>query len=105
MEDLKARGIEVRKKIKKFIIQYMQEHGYSPTTREIGEAVGLKSSSSVYDHLQRMFREGELETDTELGSARAIRVPGYAFVKLEEVERSSKPLPTKDGYMQMVYRE
>lgn len=46
-----------------------------------------------------MFRDGELETDAEFSSARAIRVPGYAFVKLEEVERYSKPLPTKDGYM------
>lgn len=105
MEDLKEHGIEVRKDIKKFIIQYMQEHGYSPTTREIGDAVGLKSSSTVYSHLQRMFREGEIETDAELGSQRAIRVPGYAFVKLEEIERCSKPLPTKDGYVQMVYRD
>lgn len=104
MENTKAQGIETRKRIKQFIIQYMQEHGYSPTTREIGDAVGLKSSSSVFSHLQRMFRDGELETDAGLCSARAIRVPGYAFVKLEEAERCSKPLPTKDGYMQMVYR-
>lgn len=104
MENTKAHGIETRKKIKQFIIQYMQEHGYSPTTREIGDAVGLKSSSSVFSHLQRMFRDGELETDAEFGNPRAIRVPGYAFVKLEEVTRCSKPLPTKDGYMQMVYR-
>lgn len=105
MENTKAHGIETRKKIKQFIIQYMQEHGYSPTIREIGDAVGLKSSSSVFSHLQRMLKEGELETDAGLCSARAIRVPGYAFVKLEEVERCSKPLPTKDGYMQMVYRD
>lgn len=99
MENTKAQGIETRKRIKQFIIPYIQEHGYPPTTREIGAAVGLKSSSSVFSHLQRMFRDGELETDAEFSSARAIRVPGYAFVKLEEVTRCSNPLPTKDGYM------
>lgn len=105
MENIKAHGVETRKKIKQFIIQYIQDHGYSPTTREIGDAVGLKNSSSVFSHLQRMFKDGELETDAGFGSARAIRVPGYAFVKLEEVARCSKPLPTKNGYMQMIYRD
>lgn len=99
------KGIDTRKRIKDFVIRYMGEHGYSPTVREIGDAIGLKSSSSVQSHLVRMFKDGDLETDKEFGSARAIRVPGYAFVKLEEVEKCSKPLPTKNGYVQMVYRD
>ncbi len=40
-------GAEVRKKIKKAIIWYIEQHGYAPTVREIGEMVGLSSTSSV----------------------------------------------------------
>lgn len=76
-------GVEVRKKIKKAIIWYIEQHGYAPTVREIGEMVGLSSTSSVHNHLIRMIATGELETDDEIGSPRAIRVPGYKIVKTE----------------------
>lgn len=75
-------GKEIREKILQAIIEYIDEHGYPPTTREIGEMVGLKSTSSVHAHLQRLLREGKIETDTGLGAPRAIRVPGYKFTKV-----------------------
>ena len=76
------KGQQVREKILEYIVSYIQDHGYPPTRREIGEAVGLKSSSSVQSHIWRMIREGTLETDYE-DSSRAIRVPGWRFVKEE----------------------
>lgn len=76
-------GIEMRAKIKQAIISYMEKHGYAPTIREIGDMVGLSSTSSVHNHLIRMIATGELETDDEIGSHRAIRVPGYKIVKTE----------------------
>lgn len=76
-------GIYARKKILKYITAYIQTHGYSPSVREIGEAVGLSSSSSVQNHIQRMIKDGTLETDAPPGTPRAIRVPGYKFVKEE----------------------
>ena len=76
-------GIEMRAKIKQAIISYMEKHGYAPTIREIGDMVGLSSTSSVHNHLIRMIATGELETDDEIGSPRAIRVPGYKIVKNE----------------------
>ena len=36
-------GEKTRTEIRRFMIQYMKEHGYSPSFKEIGEAVGLKS--------------------------------------------------------------
>ena len=63
------------------IIGYMQEHGYAPTVREIGDRVGLRSSSSVHRYLVEMRDSGMIETDVKEGFKRAIRVPGYAFVK------------------------
>ena len=81
--ELIKRGNEVRIKIKQKIIEYINKHGYSPTVREIGKMVGLKSTSSVHRHLRIMFETGMLETDGEFGTARSIRVPEYKIVKIE----------------------
>lgn len=70
-----------REEILEKIVAYIQEHGYPPSVREIGELVNLKSTSTVHSHLTQMFRDGMLETDAEFGTPRAIRVPGYRFVK------------------------
>lgn len=72
-----------KQRILEFIVSYIQGHSYPPTVREIGEGVGLKSTSSVQSHIVRMLDCGMLETDAEPGSTRAIRVPGYKFVKEE----------------------
>ena len=79
----KEHGKKVREDILKAIINYIEEHGYPPTNREIGAIVGLKSSSSVYTHLLKMKDEGMIETDDTFCVPRAIRVPGYKFVKEE----------------------
>ena len=72
----------MRQKIYDFIVQYITEHRYPPTVREIADGVGLKSIQSVNYHIQKMLASGELETDHEQ-CPRAIRVPGYEFVRKE----------------------
>jgi SOS-response transcriptional repressor LexA len=47
--------------------------------------VGLKSSASVQRHIEKLFKEGKLETDAEPGTPRAIRIPGYKLVEEENV--------------------
>lgn len=74
-------GEETREKILQCIIQYIEKHGYPPSVREIGELVGLRSTASVHKQLHLMFEIGMLETDGMWGTPRAIRVPGYKFVK------------------------
>ncbi len=37
-----------------FICDFTREHGYSPSIREIGQSVGLKSSSTVHGYLKRL---------------------------------------------------
>lgn len=72
----------VRQRILEMIIDYIECHGYPPTIREIGDGVGLKSTSSVVSHITKMLDSGMLETDAEMpGTPRALRVPGYKFVK------------------------
>ena len=75
-------GKEQREKILQAIIEYTQEHGYSPTVREIGAMTGLSSTSSLHHHLSVMFENGMIESDCAAGTPRAIRVPGYKFVKI-----------------------
>lgn len=74
-------GIYTRKRILQYVIHYIQEHGYSPSVREIGDGVGLNSTSSVQTQLQKMLETGQLETDAPPGTPRAIRVPGWKFVR------------------------
>lgn len=76
-------GEHIRARILDTIIEYIKKHGYSPSVREIGEMVNLKSSSTVHAHLKIMLDLGVIETDSEFSTPRAIRVPGYEFVKKE----------------------
>ena len=43
-----------------FLVDYVDRHGYPPTVREIGEAVGLASPSTVHAHLANLERGGLL---------------------------------------------
>jgi repressor LexA len=46
-----------------FLVDYVDTHGYPPTVREIGEAVGLASPSTVHAHLANLERSGLLKRD------------------------------------------
>ena len=52
-----------RRQILEFIAAQIRERGYPPSVREIGEAVGLTSSSTVHTHLKVLQREGYLRRD------------------------------------------
>jgi repressor LexA len=46
-----------------FLVRYVDRHGYPPTVREIGQAVGLASPSTVHAHLANLERAGLLRRD------------------------------------------
>ena len=52
-----------RRQILEFIAQQVRDRGFPPSVREIGEAVGLTSSSTVHTHLQVLQRGGYLQRD------------------------------------------
>src|SRR6059058_824584 len=52
-----------QQEIWKFLTDYVDEHGYPPTVREIGGAVGLASPSTVHAHLANLERAGLLRRD------------------------------------------
>lgn len=46
-----------------YVKQYAADHGYPPTVRDIGKAVGLTSSSTVHAHLANLEKAGLLRRD------------------------------------------
>jgi repressor LexA len=54
---------ERQRQILDFVTKYVDAHGYPPTVREIGEAVGLASPSTVHAHLANLERAGLLKRD------------------------------------------
>ena len=72
-----------------YIRRYLDRHGYPPTVREIGKAVGLHSSSTVHAHLSKLETLGLLKRDPSKPRAlellverakRAVRPSGLPLV-------------------------
>ena len=61
-----------QKQILDFILETVQGRGYPPSVREIGEAVGLSSPSTVHSHLSALAEAGYLRRDAS--KPRAIEV-------------------------------
>ncbi len=56
-----TRDKDRREKIVRFIRDYTREHGYAPSVREIGEAVGIRSTRAVKYHLDVLVEQGVIE--------------------------------------------
>lgn len=55
-----------------YVNQFVQENGYAPSVREIGAAVGLRSTASVSYHLQALQEKGLLHSPGGKGMKRAL---------------------------------
>jgi repressor LexA len=67
-----ARTSNKADQIVEYVNQFIAEHGYSPSVREIGAAVGLRSTASVSYHLQALQDKGILQAPGSKGRKRAI---------------------------------
>lgn len=56
-----------------FICDHIDEHGFAPTIREIGAAIGLASTNAVRFHLGKLEQDGWIKR--ERSTARTITVP------------------------------
>jgi repressor LexA len=72
-----------------YLVEYVDAHGYPPTVREIGEAVGLASPSTVHAHLANLERAGLLKRDPT--KPRALELVGRE--RREPVAAEGPPLP------------
>ena len=61
-----------------YVNQFVQENGYAPSVREIGSAVGLRSTASVSYHIQQLQEKGLLQSPGVKGRKRSIVVGARA---------------------------
>jgi repressor LexA len=69
-----------QEEIFEFIKQYSGRHGYPPTVRDIGKAIGLTSSSTVHAHLANLEKLGLVRRDPT--KPRALELLGEAARKI-----------------------
>jgi len=77
-----------QQEIWQFLVGYVDQHGYPPTVREIGEAVGLASPSTVHAHLANLERAGLLRRDPT--KPRALDLIGH-----RRESRGDEPAPAE----------
>ncbi len=61
-----------------FVATYQDQRGVPPTLREIGEALQIKSTNGVSDHLKALLRKGYLERVGDARSSRSVRLAAAA---------------------------
>jgi repressor LexA len=91
---------ERQKNILKYIEDYVDERGYPPSIREIGDRVGISSTSVVDYNLKVLEREGRIRRDREVsrglelvGASRGQRQPQPRVVRIPVVGRIAAGLP------------
>jgi len=87
-----------QRRVLEVIRESVERRGYPPTVREIGEAVGLTSTSSVSYQLSSLQKKGYLRRDPSKPRAVDVRLPGEAAAALERsideaAERAAHPQP------------
>ena len=85
MKKLTAR----QQQIYDYILSFTAEKGYPPSVREIGDALDLKSPSTVHFHLKGLEEAGMINKAE--GKTRAISVPGRAVA--EELDAHANQVP------------
>jgi repressor LexA len=80
-----------RREILDFIAAQLRERGFPPSVREIGEAVGLTSSSTVHAHLKTLQKQGYLRRDPTKPRAIEVRYDSASGVAMER--RPARHIP------------
>jgi repressor LexA len=92
--DQVATDLTVRqRRILEFIRAAVDRNGYPPSVREIGEAVGLVSPSSVAYQLKELERKGFLRRDPNRPRAVDVRPPTGILSEDDEEARAAHPAP------------
>ena len=75
---------KMQQKIYDYIVESVRDRGYPPSVREIGQAVELRSPSTVHFHLKKLAEAGYIEKDAGKGRAITLTRP---------VQQAAAPAP------------
>ncbi|NOX23888.1 MAG: transcriptional repressor LexA [Actinobacteria bacterium] len=81
-----------QQEILQYILQSVDERGYPPAIREIGDAVGLSSPSTVHSHLNALVKAGYLRRDPTKPRAIEVLDPGHVEPSLHRAPVRDVPL-------------
>jgi repressor LexA len=81
-----------RRQILEVIEASLRDRGYPPSVREIGEAVGLTSSSSVHAHLETLQKQGYLRKDPTKPRAIEVRFDSNSDQQADKAKVRHVPL-------------
>src|ERR1700693_5939981 len=82
-----------QRKVLQVIRESVQKRGYPPSMREIGEAVGLTSTSSVSYQLSTLQKKGYLHRDVGRPRTVEVRLPGHPAVRPEPGREREPEVP------------
>lgn len=85
---------ETRKRILKFIKEFVEDREYAPTVRDIVKGLGISSTAVVQHHLNILEREGHIRRDPKV--FRSIQLPGkknIVLVPLLGTISAGEPIP------------
>lgn len=113
MGSRRSRGLSERQqRIVQYVRQYTEEHGYPPSIREIGQAVGISSTSVVDYNLSQLVQKGIIRRDREVSrgiglvgeSLRLGRQPAPAAVRVPVAGRiaAGQPIEAIQGDSEFV---
>lgn len=80
-----------QRRILEYISESTARRSYPPSVREIGEAVGLRSPSTVHAHIKALKEAGYLNKDEH--KTRALSIPGDSFLRVPVLGRVTAGMP------------
>src|SRR6202045_2058675 len=88
-----------QRKVLQVIRESVQRRGYPPSMREIGEAVGLTSTSSVSYQLSTLQAKGYLRRDAGRPRTVEVRLPGHPAIRPEPDpdEETAMDIPSQEA--------
>ena len=95
-----ARSSHKREEILAFLRDFVTQKGYAPSVREIQDAVDLRSTATVYYHLQELERCGEISMET--GKNRTISLPSQNGIPVIGTIAPGRPILAQEnieGYL------
>ncbi len=97
-----AQGMEklsrMQQRVYDYIAESIAEHGYAPSVREVGEALGLKSPSTVHFHIKHLQEMGLIEKSAGKGRAITLKKQPQAVpaapqpIEIDELPRRQVPI-------------
>ena len=93
-----GRKSDMQERIYDVIVRFVRKNGYAPSVREIGEAVGLKSPSTVHFHLKKLEEQGliTLKEGADLNATKNDIAENPKNLDILEIEAAQIPRSLQD---------